>query len=305
MRSYLVSRSLRMVAVMVALIAATFFLSRIVADPVALTLPMDASPADRARVTHELGLDKPLPEQFVDYLGGLFRGDLGVSVWQRQPALSIVLERIPASIVLAVATLAVSVVIGLAIGVAGALRPGSLVDRVATLASATSVAVPDFWLGIMLVTLFAVQLGWVPTSGYGSLIQLILPVATLAMRPIGRLARVSREAVLEEMGKDYVTAARARGLSVMSIFRKHVFKAIVAVAITIAGYDFVYVFTGHAVGVETVFNWPGLGQLAVEATLRQDVILVSAIVLFSGLLVTLVNTLLDVVHAAIDRRVTL
>lgn len=301
---YLGQRALRALGVMVALAILTFVLGRALADPVNIILGVNATSAQRESLRHELGFDKPLfPGQFVDYFGGILHGDFGTSTWGGRPAMEMVLERLPASLLLAATAASIALLLGLTIGVLGGLRPGSWIDRVAGTVNAVSVAVPDFWLGIMLILLFSVELGWLPTSGFGGIEYVILPAITLSFRPAGRLARVAREAVIEELRKDYVVAARARGMRHRQVLAKHVFKNIAIASSTVLGYDFLFMFTGYAIGVEVVFNWPGVGRLGVEATLHEDVVLMSATVLITGFVVAVGNMLLDVLHAAIDRRV--
>jgi peptide/nickel transport system permease protein len=300
---YIARRVLRGVSVVIGLIVVTFFLSRAVADPANAILPPGASQEQRDRVTEQLGLDRPLMTQFVDYMGDVVRGDFGESIWLGQPALDVVLDRLPASLLLASVAVGVALLVGLLLGLAAGLRPGSLVDRIVLVISAGSVAIPDFWLGIVLILVFAVNLGWFPTSGFEGAEWVVLPAAALAVPATGRLARVIRESVLDEMGKPYVVAARARGLRTGGVVRRHVLKNISIAISTVAGYDFLFMFTGYAIGVEVVFNWPGVGRLAVDASLHDDVTLVSSIVLILGIIVAVGNTLIDVLHAGIDRRV--
>jgi peptide/nickel transport system permease protein len=300
---YILTRLLRAVSVIVALIAITFFLTRAVSDPVSVALPLNATTEQREHLTREIGLDKPLPAQFVDYVGRVLHGDFGDSVWLAQPALPLVVERLPLSLLLAASAILLAVVVGLTLGLLGGLRPGSMIDRVAVLLSAISVAIPDFWLGVMLILIFSVELGWLPTAGYNGIEYLIMPACTLALRPAGRLARVAREAIMDEMGKQYIVAVRARGLRTREVVTRHVMKNIAIATSTVAGYDFLFMFTGYAIGVEVVFGWPGVGRLSVEATLHEDVVLVSAIVLILGIIIAVGNTILDIAHAAIDRRV--
>lgn len=304
---YVRQQLIRLVLVIFGLITVTFFLTRLVTDPVALALGASASEEQRRVMSHSLGMDRPVLTQFVDYLGGLFQGDLGASLWLGTPSLDIILERIPASLVLAVAGFPLAIVLGLVLGILGGTRPGSFVDRFTTSLSALTMAVPDFWLGLVFVIIFAVNLSWFPTGGYhgpGQVEYLVLPAVTIALLPAGRLARIVRESVAEEMGKAYVLTARARGLTTEAILRKHVLKNIVAASGTVVGYDFLLLFTGSVATVEVIYGWPGLGRLAVEATLHQDVILMSSLVIVTGAIVGIGNIVLDMVITAVDRRVT-
>ena len=303
---YILRRLARVVVVVVGLVAVTFFLTRAVSDPVDIILGADATREQRAQLNRELGLDQPLVAQFGDYVGDLAEGDLGVSLWLGQPALDLILYRLPASLLLASLGIGVAIVLGLALGISGGLRPGSYVDRITIGLSAFALAVPDFWLGILFIIVFAVELGWFPTGGYEGLElrYLVLPTLTVALLPAGRLARVAREAVVEEMGKQYVVAARARGLRTRQIVGRHLLKNIAVATGTVAGYDFLVVFTGALATVEVVFGWPGVGRLAVLATLQEDVVLMSALVIVTGLIIGIGNIVLDMIFAAIDRRMT-
>jgi peptide/nickel transport system permease protein len=302
---YFLGRFGRMILVVFALITVTFVLSRSVGDPVSIMLPLSSTPEDRARVRGELGLDEPLPVQYSQYMGDVLRGDLGDSIWQGTPALPLVLDRLPASFLLAGASVALAILVGLPIGILGGMRPGSWMDKASTVSSSLSLSIPDFWFGIILIFVFSVTLGWFPTSGYGTPAALVLPAIALSLRPGGRLARVAREAVKNEMAKAYVVAGRAKGLQTHTLMWSHVLKNISVVVITVLGYDFLFVFTGYAIGVETVFDWPGVGRLAVLAVLNQDLTLISAIVVVTGIIIALVNMLLDFLAAAIDRRISL
>jgi peptide/nickel transport system permease protein len=300
---FILSRLLRAVVVMAGLITFTFFLSRAFSDPARLMLPLTAPEEAYVALRHELGLDQPLLTQFWQYLGDLAHGDLGTSYWQGVPALDLVIDRVPATFVLAFGAIGVAMLVGGTIGTIAGVMPESRIGRLANVLSAAAVAVPDFWLGIILIILFAVELQWLPTSGYGDLQHAILPVLTLSLRPMGRLAQVMRDSVAEEMSNDYVRAARAKGATTQRVVSRHVLKNVFGVAISIIGFDFVAIFTGYAIGVETVFDWPGVGKLAVDAVFNRDVVLVSAIVLFTGALVVVVNAIVDAVQALVDKRV--
>jgi peptide/nickel transport system permease protein len=302
---YLLRSISRVAGIVGGLIVLTFFMSRVVANPVTNLLGIGASEDQRKELAHALGLDRPLPVQFGHYLWNLLHGDAGVSLWQHQPALGLVLHRLPASLLLAGVAILAALVTGFTLGILGGLRPDSLVDRIATLCIAAALGVPDFWLAIVFIIIFAVKLGWLPTGGYEGLSQwqyVVLPAVTVAMLPTGRLAAVVRDAVREEMSKQYIVAARARGLSTREIIQHHLLRNIGVSASTIAGYDFLLMLTGSIATVEVVFGWPGVGRLAVESTLQGDVVLVSAIVLVTGLIIGIGNIGLELMSAVIDRR---
>ena len=301
--TYFLRRTGRAVVVVFGLVVVTFVLTRAVTDPVNLILGVGSTAEQRAALRAQLGLDQPIPEQFVDYVVGVVQGDLGVSLWQNVPALPLIVERMPASLALAGAATALALVIGLTLGLLGGLKPGSRIDRLSIALSALAVAIPDFWLGIVVIIIFAVELGWLPTAGYGGIEHLILPAATLSLRPAGRLAQVARDAVTDEMTKQYIVAARARGLTTSQYVVRHIFKNIAVPVTTIAGFDFLLLFAGYGASLEVVFGWPGIGRLAVDAVIREDVVLMTALVVVTGLIVSVGNILLDMLHATIDRRI--
>lgn len=305
MTRFLASRLLRGILVIFALICVTFLLTRSFSDPARLMLPLDAPTSDYLALREELGLDDPVWKQLGAFLADAVRGDFGTSSWQGTNAFSLVVERIPATVLLGATAILLALVIGIPLGVAGGRRPGSIIDRIGMSISSIAVSVPDFWFGMLLILLFSVQLALLPTSGYGGWQYLILPSASLALRPLGRSARIAREAVVDEMSKRYVTTARAKGLSLGQTVWRHVLPNVMPLVLTVLAYDFVFIFTGYAAYVETVFEWPGVGKLVVDAVLHHDVNLVGASVFVAGVLVAVVNTVIDVAHAAIDRRISL
>jgi peptide/nickel transport system permease protein len=303
---FLAARTLRVLIVVVGLVVVMFLLTRTLTEPVNVILGPNSSVEQRATLNRELGFDQPLFSQFVDYIGGLVRGDLGESLSLDRPAIDAIVERLPASFLLAGTATVFAAFVGLGLGVMGGLKPGSLIDRITVGISSFSVAIPDFWLGLMFILVFSVNLGWLPTGGYEGLAEpkyLILPAITLALLPAGRLARVVRESVAEEMTKDYVVAARSRGMRTPAIVRRHVIKNIAVPATTVIGFDFLLLFAGYGATVEVVFGWPGVGRLAIQATIANDIILVSAMVVVTGIIVGVGNIVLDVIHALIDRRI--
>jgi ABC-type dipeptide/oligopeptide/nickel transport system permease component len=297
----------RVLIVVFGLVVVVFILTRTLTDPVDIILGPNSSLEQRTRINSELGFDRPLWEQFGSYIGDLLHGDFGRSLSLDRPAIDAIMERLPASLLLAVASISIAAVVGLSLGISGGLRPGSILDRLTVGISSMSVAVPDFWLALSFISIFSVQLGWFPTGGYRGLDDLrylVMPATTLALLPTGRLAKVVRESVIEEMAKDYIVAARSRGMRTFTIMRRHVIKNIAISTTTVIGFDFLLLFSGFGASLEVVFGWPGIGRLAIQATLVSDVVLVSAIVVVTGLIVGIGNLLLDLFHAVIDKRIT-
>jgi peptide/nickel transport system permease protein len=299
---FIARRTGRALLVVFGVTVATFVLGRAFSDPAQIMLPITASPDDLDRLREQLGLNEPLLQQFVTFLGNAVQGDLGISYWQGTPAMELALSRVPATFILAIGSIGMACLLGIPLGLLAGRRPGSLIDRVITAVSGTGIAVPDFWFAILLIIIFSVQLDMLPTSGYGNFNNAILPVAALTLRPMGRLAQITREATRTEFTKPYVQVARAKGLKESTIIRAHVVKNILPIVITMMSFDFLFVFTGWAASVETVFGWPGLGKLAVDATINQDLTLMSAIVVLTGALIAIVNMFVDTANAAIDRR---
>lgn len=297
------NRLARVGLVMAALVTLTFLMTRAFADPVMLILGEHYTEAAAAGLRASMGLDKPLYLQFVDYVWRLLQGDLGLSTWQRRPAGEIILSRLYPTFSLAAAAAALALLAGLLGGLVAGTRPGSRTDRALSVSSAACLSAPDFWIGIMLILFVAVNVRLLPTSGYGGAAHYILPALTLALKPAARLMQVTRDSVINELRKDYVVAARARGMTAPAVLRRHVLKNVTVPATTIIGYDTIMMLAGFA-SVEVVFNWPGIGNLAIQAVLNQDVVLVSAIVIVTGLVVTLGNALIDVGHTYVDRRLT-
>lgn len=305
MTRFLLSRFLRGILVVLGLIMVTFLLTRTFADPARLMLPLDAPVEDYLNLRAELRLDEPVITQALLFVADAARGDFGRSVWLHTDAFRAVVERVPATLLLGFAATAVALLVGFPLGIAGGMRPDSWIDRVGGRMTAMAISIPDYWLGIILILVFAVELGVLPTSGYGGWKFLILPVASLSLRPLGRCAGIVREATKEQMSERYVVTARSKGLTQRQAVIRHVVKNVVPVTMTVLAYDFVFIFTGYAAYVETVFDWPGVGKLAVDAVLHHDVNLVAASVFVAGVVIAVVNTVIDIAHAAIDRRVAL
>jgi peptide/nickel transport system permease protein len=303
MARYVLVRVFRGLFVVVALVIATFVLTHLFADPARLSLPLDASGEQYRALRHSLGLDDPLWKQMLAFLGNAVRGDFGDSTWQQTPAFGLVLERLPRTFLLAGVSIAVAALVGIPLGVIGGRHPGTLIDRASSGLSLVGVSIADFWLGIMLILLFSVTWQLLPTSGYGTVQAMILPIATLSLRPLGRTAKIARDATAGQLNERYIMTARAKGLPERRVVGVHLLKNIAPVLMTILGYEFVFIFTGYAVAVETVFEWPGVGLLAVDAVLHQDVALITAIVVVTGALAASVNILIDVAHKALDPRV--
>ncbi len=281
-----------------------FFLMRLSGDPTLLLVPQGASAHQIAILRHQLGFDRPLIVQYVAYLRQLLQGNLGMSLVQRMPVASILGSRIPYTMELAAGSLVVAVGIGIPAGVAMAIWRGSLLERSLAALVFAGQSMPTFWSGILMILLFGVVLGWLPTSGVSGLPALIMPSIALGALSMASFARMTRIAVLDELSRDYVVAARARGLSLGAAVARHVARNAAIPVVTVAALEIGNLLAG-AVIVETVFAWPGIGQLAIQAIAARDFLVVQAIVLFVSLVFIVMNLLADLVYAVIDPRIRL
>ncbi len=288
--------------ILVGLVIAVFIATHLLGDPVRLMLPAEATDEQVATMREQLGLNDPFLVQFGRYLGGLARGDFGESIWQRVPAMPIVLDRLPATLYLAAITMGVAIPLAVGLGIVSAIRPRSLADRIVSVVSLIGVSIADFWLGIMLILIFAVQLGLLPTSGFGGLSYVILPAAALAVRPIGRISQVVRSAMLDQMGQGYVTTARAKGLAERVVIATHTLKNAAIPIITLTGDEAASLLNG-AVVIETLFGWPGVGILLIQAIQHRDLPLIEATAITIAVMIIGLNLLVDLTYALIDPRV--
>lgn len=285
--------------------ATVFVVTRVFGDPVALMLPLNASDAQRAAFAAQIGLDQPLPVQFWRFLGDIATLNFGDSLWQRRPAIEVVFERLPNTALLVAAGLGLAVLVSIPLGAIAALRPGGVVDRLVVSVGLLGLAMPQFWLGLMAIMVFAVQLKWLPTSGFGTPAHLVLPALTLAMTPIARFTMMVRAAMIDELNKPYVQTARAKGMSLPHILRVHTLRNILVPFLALSGWELITALSGYTVVVETVFAWPGLGMTAVQAIQRGDLFLMQAIVFVIAALIVLIGIVIDVAAKAIDPRIEL
>src|SRR5438132_94980 len=279
MRAYVVSRLAQTALVVFLSLTAVFVMVRLSGDPVLLFMPMDIQAKDVTEFRQRLGFNDPLPVQYARFVGGAMRGDFGESLRYRRAALGLVLERLPATLLLAGTSLLLTLVVAVPLGVVSAVRRDSVLDHVATISTVLGQATPGFWLGLLLIYLFAVQLRWLPTGGMGGLAHLVMPSVVLAAFYSARIARLTRSAVLEVLGEDYILTARAKGLGEGRVIGKHTLRNSAIPIVTLAGLEAGQVL-GGAVITETIFAWPGLGRLTVQALLNRDfpVVIVTAVV---------------------------
>ncbi|MDB5059647.1 MAG: transporter permease protein [Chloroflexi bacterium] len=303
MISYLLRRVAQSIMVLLGISLIVFLALHLTGDPAAAML-RGGTPtrADVAAMRGHLGLDQPLPVQYLTFLGQALRGDLGTSYYYQTSALQLVLGHLPATLVLTVSSMVVSLLIAFPLGILSATRRNSPVDFVARIFALLGVSFPNFWLGIMLILLFAVRLNWLPPSGYDGPQYLILPALTLGMILAGITTRLIRSSVLEALGEDYVRTARAKGLPPGRLLLRHVVRNALLPVVTYIGLQF-GTLLGGAVIIEQVFSWPGVGQLALGAVNQGDFPLVMASVLVLATLLIFVNLLVDVSYAFLDPRI--
>ncbi len=301
MKRYLLARVLNQVATLFAVIVVVFLLTHAIGDPVRVMFP-DAPYEAIERVREKFGLNDPLYVQFFRYVVNLVQLDFGTSIVSGLPNLELILGRLPATFQLALVGTSLAALIGLPLGAVAALKPGSRIDKLVMGLSTIAVTSLDFWIALMLIFFVSVELRLLPTSGYGDVRYLVLPAIVVALRPVGRIAQVTRPAIMGELAKPYITALRARGLSESKILVLHAARNAGIVLITIVGYEFALMVNGSAI-IETVFAWPGIGFLLVHAVYGRDWTLITSITIFVATLVLVLNLLIDLLYGWLDPRV--
>ena len=303
MKGYLFVRLVRLVLVWLGVSLITFLLLRLAGDPARLVLG-DFASVEAIREYRSLhGLDRSWPEQYLSFIGGLLQGDFGRSLRYQAPILPIVLERVPATAELAGASLVISIILGVALGIIAALRKDSLVDYVARGIVLLAQGIPNFFLAILLVLFFSVQLRWLPTGGRGTWQQLILPAFVLSFVLMPLTVRVTRSSLLDIISQNYVRTARAKGLKERMVFLRHVLRNSALPIITILGVQTATILSGSIV-TETIFSWPGIGRLIVSAIIGRDFPLVQVAVLIIATAVVIVNFLVDLLYGILDPRIS-
>jgi ABC-type dipeptide/oligopeptide/nickel transport system permease component len=281
-----------------------FLIHMIPGDPIDLMLGEQAAPADREALRSALHLDDPIPAQYGRFLSGIARGDLGRSLRTGRPVAETILARYPATLQLAFSALSIALLIAIPIGICAAVRPQSAIDQGALFLSLLGVSIPNFWLGPLLILLFSIQLDWLPVSGRGGAASSVLPALTLGIGMSALLIRMTRASLLEVVRREYVLAARAKGLSEWAVILKHAFPNALVPLLTIVGLQFGALLTGSII-TETIFSWPGLGRLTLQAIQSRDYPMVQGCILAISLTYLFANLLVDLLYAAADPRVRL
>ena len=301
--NYVLKRIIWLFPIVLGVITLVFFLIHFIpGDPVDIMLGENARPIDKQMLHHELGLDKPLISQYFDFLKKIGQGNLGQSLHSKQPVLSIILHKYPATLELMLAAIFIALIISMPLGILSALKQYSLMDHTSLIISLLGISMPNFWLGPLLIILFALKLGWLPVSGRGGISHLILPAITLGTAMAAILTRMIRSSLLEVLEEDYIIAAKAKGLAYKRVILKHALKNALIPVVTIVGLQIGTLLTGSII-TEMIFAWPGLGRLTIQAIYTRDYPLVQGCVLVIAMSYVLVNLLTDLVYTFIDPRI--
>lgn len=303
MFAYLVKRVLYAALTVLGVVTIVFILQRTTGDPIAVLLPADVPLDEHAKLRTALGLDQPLHIQYGKFLLGMSRGDLGYSYRQGAPALSLVLERVPSTLKLALAGMAVAIAIGLPAGVLAAVRRGTFIDRLVMSSALIGQAMPVYWTGILLILLFSVRLRWLPAIGYGGLKSLIMPAIAVGSYSAARIARMTRSSMLDVLRMDYVRTARSKGLNNRAVIVGHALRNALIPIVTVLGMEFGSLMGGSVI-VESVFAWPGVGRLAVNAIMGRDYPVVQAVVIVVSAIFVLINLGVDLTYGILDPRIS-
>jgi ABC-type dipeptide/oligopeptide/nickel transport system permease component len=304
MQRYVLRRIFQSLLTLLVLSLLIFIVCRLTGDPVLLMLPDDASHEDVAQLRTALGLDRPLPVQYWLFLRSAMRGDFGRSIKGQVPVLDLIKERLPNSIRLAIVSLLITIVLAFPLGVMAAVKKGTAIDTLANLIAVLGQSLPQFWVGIVLIQIFAVHLRWLPVAGTGSLWHYILPGFTLGWFLVAGIMRLLRSSMLDVLDSEFVKLARIKGVSGRSVVWKHALKNAVMPVLTFAAIYLAILITG-AILVETVFAWPGIGQLIYQGIVYRDFPVIQAVVLLTAVIVVTVNFVVDITYAYLDPRIRL
>lgn len=311
MRRYIISRVIQSFALIIGVLFIVFIMLHITGDPVSLMVSRNASPEEIEKLRHELGFDKPIIVQFFNFLKGAAIGDFGMSLRYRQPAMKLIIERLPATIQLATVALLFSLILGVSIGLLGGSNPNTPLDFLARTTGLIGQTVPSFWLALMLIVVFAVKLRWFPAFGRETVKifginfptkSIVLPAFALSLFTTGQLARFTRSTVLEVRNQDFVSTAYSKGLPRRIIYLRHILKNAAIPIISIVGVQYSYLLSG-SIYIETIFSWPGLGNLLAEAVFTRDFGLVQATAFFTSVVVVVLHMLTDIAYGIADPRI--
>jgi len=302
MLTYLRKRILSSALPLVVVVVGVFALARLTGNPASLYLPLNATEQMRADFTARMGLDQPLLAQMADYFGGVLRLDFGESLRTGESAAAMALRAFPATLQLAATTMVLAIILAVVVGCWAALKPNGIADRISSFISMAAASIPDFWLAIVGIWIFAITLGWLPTSGVNGSEAWILPIATLLLRPFGVLVQIVRGAMVSALSEPYIKLARSKGAGDVRVVTHHALRNAAAPALTVAG-DLTVGLVNGAVVVETIFGWPGIGKLMIDSILQRDFAVLQAAVLLTAIAIFVLNILIDLGYALLDARV--
>ena len=302
MQRYFLSKLGQSVLLIFGVLLLVFTMVRVTGDPAALMMSREASPEDLEEFRERMGFNDPLLVQFGHFMSGAVVGDFGNSLHFKTPAMPMVMERLPATLQLALTALILAVVVGLPLGLVGGFNPGSFIDNIARFLALLGQSVPNFWLALMMILYFAVQLRWFPSFGRDEWKSVIMPAFVLGLPVMGQIVRLTRSSVLEIRGEDFIRTAHSKGLENRTIYSKHVFRNVAIPLVSVIGIQFGYLL-GGSIYIEAIFAWPGMGQLLEQSIGWRDFPLVQAIAVFTAVVVLGLNLLTDMTYAVIDPRI--
>jgi len=303
MRTYVLRRVAQSALTLLGVSVLVFVILRVLpGDPARMLLPDGAPESAVAELNRQLGLREPLVVQYGLFLGSVARGDFGQSFQYRAPALRVVLERLPATVQLTLAAMLITVAAGVSLGIFTAVRRGTRYDVAGTIVAVLGQSLPNFWLGIMLILLFGVALRWLPTSGFAGWTSLVLPAVTLAAFPTALVARLTRSSMLEILNRDYIRTGRAKGLAERSVVFRHALRNAAIPVLTVIGLQ-IGALLGGAVITESIFAWPGMGKLIVDAIFFRDFPVVQTVLILSATVFVVINLAVDLLYTVIDPRI--
>lgn len=302
MGRFVFQRLIQSIIVVVLVATLVFFLGRLTGNPADLILPEDATEEDRQAVIETLGLDRPVHEQFLIFAANALRGDLGTSMRFHEPATGMFFSRLPNTLYLSVPAMMVAVLMAVPLGVISALRRGGVIDKISGTIAVLGIATPNFWLGILLIFVFSVQLGWLPSGRMDGWQSYVLPSITLGTFLVAGFMRLIRSSMLEILDSEFVKLARIKGLSEHTVIWKHCLRNALIPVLTLWGVFMAGLVTG-AIVTETVFAWPGIGRLTYEAVIFRDFPLLQAVIIMAAVMIVFINLVVDILYAYVDPRI--
>lgn len=302
MKKFLIKRLLYSFVTLIGITLIVFVILHLTGDPVRLMLPLEASAEDAAILRQEMGFDRPLYVQYLVFLEGALRGDFGESLRHTEPALTLVLERLPATMLLTAAALGIALALALPVGIISAVKPNSAIDHIGMVTVLIGQSMPIYWSGLMLILLFTVALDWLPAYGNSGFLSLIMPAVSLGFFSMARIARVTRSSMINVLGKDYIRTAKAKGLTDAKITIRHGLKNAAIPIVTMIGME-LGTLLGGAVITETIFAWPGVGRLAIQAIFNRDFPVVQAAVVTLAVMFMFINIVVDLLYTYLDPRI--